>query len=358
MNVHRRLIRWGTPLVLAGTLGLLLAAAWALYLPPPERASRPQLLRWLVQRDLQRQSDQVRTTLVDRCQDELEAGLELPATTRPLPPALRHRLAHNCQILQRHWFLLRARQYAVLPATERLEFLDRQVRALIVWTAAQQQFAAYAAPVAGATLTAGSTSAAGDAPAGSSSQVLDQLSEWVREADPQSRDELNRAISDGFICWLSQDDLNQYPRAFRQDLAERIARSLDTGASGQGLLSALDAPRRERLRNNCGLLMEAWLHNRLAEYELLAARDCQSYVDRQLDRLATWDLAQVIGPAEAGQPVPPAAKWLELARWVEQWLARADPLQRPALQDMVAHWQQRLLWRQLQVLLPRRHPRD
>ncbi|MCO6456607.1 MAG: hypothetical protein J5I93_15015 [Pirellulaceae bacterium] len=355
MNLHRRrLILWGASLAVAGALGLLLAAAWSLCLPPPEHASRPQLLRWLVQRDLQRQSDQVRTALVDRWQQELEAGLELPATTRPLPPALRHRLAHNCQILQRHWFLLRARQYASLLATERLQFLDRQVRALIVWTSAQQQLAASEPP------TAGSAAADGSASAGSSSQVLEQLSEWVRQADPQSRDELNRAISDGFICWLSQDDLSQYPRAFRQDLAERIARSLDSGASGQGLLSALEAPRRERLRDNCGLLMEAWLHNRLAEYELLAARDRQSYVDRQLDRLATWDLVQVIGPdgTKTGRPAPPAAKWLELARWVEQWLARADPLQRPALQDMVAHWQQRLLWRQLQVLLPRRNPRD
>ena len=357
---------------LAGTA----VGVWVLRLPHPMQANRSQLVRWLVLRDLQHEPLEIRQCLVNRLQDELHAGpLVAGGGQASLSEPLRQRLNANCELLQHDWFLIRSAEYAALPRDERTAFLDHQVATLIVWCKTQQQLADSGsadqiAPVRGSTSPADSSSSSqAGSSAGAAARFFDCLQDWLQAAPPDRRPILERAVTDGFACWLSSGDLQEESPDFRDELATRIADSLDHGATGDGIANLLSDARRSRFSENCLTLMESWLLLRAREYESMEIDQRQTYVDKLIDRVSGWDLSSVQSPEfqntehqnteHPGMHAPTSASsrsvWLQLAEQSEQWIERAPPERQRSLRRLVAHVQRRVLWRQLQALLPSRN---
>ena len=103
-------------------------------LPDPSVASREELLHWLVLRDLAEESDDIRLKIVSRADTEFEKVGDLHATIEALEPARRQMLWHNVTVLLEPWLAGKAEKYSQLPASGRIEFIDRFLDSVQQWS--------------------------------------------------------------------------------------------------------------------------------------------------------------------------------------------------------------------------------
>jgi hypothetical protein len=343
VRIHRGIL--ATVLLAAlGLSGLAVGSYyWLLQLPHPSVATRDQLFRWLVLRDVAAEPPDVQQALVDRLQEELLAGLDANSNAEVLNERLRDQLRENVAALKRVWFELRTAQYAACPDEEKFAFLEQQIAVVAAWSTFQLDLRD------------------GELPPGASpaSQFFDDIERWIHEAQGEQHDQMVRGVQDGLVCWLATRSLEEQPMSMRRDLSMRIARELDYGLDlgsklGEGE-SSMSAPQRRQLAANGLLLMEAWLGLQAQAYAQLEPAARIDFLDARIDAVEQWNVASLMsGEAEADNRPPDdsTASLAGLSKQVEIWIDRADPHERDAMRTLADDLRARVVWRSLRSLLP------
>lgn len=102
-------------------------------LPDPTVASREQLLRWVVLRDLSQETFGTRQALVRRLDVEFDQAPDLAGPAKGLTDSQSTRLRENIAILVEPWFVDKVEHFAQLPQKERLGYVDRFLDRLEQW---------------------------------------------------------------------------------------------------------------------------------------------------------------------------------------------------------------------------------
>jgi hypothetical protein len=181
------------------TVGMLLvmgmgaaAAFWKLHLPDPEQADGGQLLRWLVARDLEGESPDLRHRLAVRLEQEF--GMR-PVHWAQIGDKLNEnrcdRMWKNLGLLLEPFLDEKLDRYRELPAADRVAFVDSLLDELDNWR--QLEAIRPAAAVASATQGAGP---------GLSALVLTRVRQWQDQAPPQRRAQIDPFLFTVQARWL------------------------------------------------------------------------------------------------------------------------------------------------------------
>jgi hypothetical protein len=111
--------------------------AWQARLPDPAVADRDQLLRWLVLRDLDKESAQTRQTLARRLEEEFSADVDWHVISSQLDNAKRKHVWQNILLLLQTWFVEKADRYCNLANDQRTAYLDRLLDTAAAWQDAE-----------------------------------------------------------------------------------------------------------------------------------------------------------------------------------------------------------------------------
>ncbi|MEX2138487.1 MAG: hypothetical protein WD894_04455 [Pirellulales bacterium] len=117
--------------LLLGALVLSMCAGgaflYATRMPDPATADLRGLLRWLVTRDLSRESTEVQEQLLTRLELELRNGLDVDGARDQLSEIQQAQLLENADFLGRLWFLKQVDRYFAQIDAQRLRFLDQLI---------------------------------------------------------------------------------------------------------------------------------------------------------------------------------------------------------------------------------------
>lgn len=125
-----------TVLLLVVGVAVSMSAAFLLLperLPDPEHCDREALLRWIVTRDLYRESPQTRRTLAQRLDAEFSTGIDWEATADQLDPSQRAQVWGNVFLLLEPWFMDQMEGYFRLASANRPTHLDRVLDKVDAW---------------------------------------------------------------------------------------------------------------------------------------------------------------------------------------------------------------------------------
>lgn len=302
----------------------------------PAMASRGQLMRSLVLRDLSAEPLEAQRAWVDRLQRELQGEFESQGTVQ-LSERYRQRLAQNVLTLQNVWFRTRTAQYASLPAEQRTPFLLDQLALVASWTKLASVLDSGPVP-----------------PEAGTKMLIQRLEAWLSEAEGTEREQMAAIIRDGTICWLSTTDLAQQPLAVRTELALRLARELDRGSRPAVGSLVADPERQSRLAHNAAQLVEAYVYHLADSYAELPSGERLKFVDNQLATVERWGVAELLSSAPASGSAHTASRAvaaMELARHTQVWIEHAPPEKKESVEQFVRAVQARLVWKQLPAWL-------
>lgn len=347
MRIHRGIL---ATVVLAalGLSGLAVGAYyWLQQLPDPSAASRDELFRWLVLRDVAAEPLDVQQALVDRLQAELLEGPPTAGKATALGGGLRTQLRDNVHTLKRVWFEMRTRQYAACPGEEKFDFLERQIALVAAWSTFESDVDDSDADDSGD----------GRQPprASYASEFFDEIEQWIAESRGEQHEQMVCGVQDGLVCWLATRSLREQPMSLRRDLAVRIARELDYGGDPGVGGDAMSEAQRRQLGENGLLLMEAWLGQQALVYAELEPKQRLDFLNERIDAFERWNIASLVAadsssPGDA--PPDPAAALVRLSAEIDVWIERADPTERDALRTLADDLRAQIAWRALRKLLP------
>ena len=169
-------------------------------LPDPAVASRHDLFRWLVLRDLGKESDDIRRKILGRVDTEFQNVDDMSATIENLDQPHRQMLWHNVTVLLEPWLLGKAEQYPQLPTSARNEFVDHFLDCAQQWSKV------------GAACTKSQGAAGQGTEAASSKQVIDQMQQCVNRANPDQRRKIATFVTavEGRWLWRQLPSINLF----------------------------------------------------------------------------------------------------------------------------------------------------
>ncbi len=137
-RAHARSVYIRNAAVLTACLGAIVVLATAYWasefrLPDPATANREGLIRWLVQRDLGNEAEEIRSTLLKRLQEEVEADLDPAALRTQLDARYHHRVWANVLVLIETWYSAKIDSYLATPASEQPACLDQAIAEVQQW---------------------------------------------------------------------------------------------------------------------------------------------------------------------------------------------------------------------------------
>jgi hypothetical protein len=191
--------RYGLVIV-AVVVAMLSVAAGAGYfmvfvpLPDPSVANRHDLLRWLVLRDLGKESPEIRQKIVTRLDVEFENIGDLGMSIEKLDESRRQMLWHNVTVLLPPWLLGKVDEFSKLPASEKVAYLDSFLNRAEEWSkvAAACQKKDSSTNDSSKTVKSGSTS----------KLVMDQIQQASDHAAPAERAKIGEFVSAVQTRWL------------------------------------------------------------------------------------------------------------------------------------------------------------
>lgn len=298
-------------LVLSGLVAGGTATTWyfqVVDLPHPSHASSEQLLRWVVQRDLESETPDVRLALVDRLVAELNnSGLRVDRNIDGLSERQKQTLHKNLELIKSVWFESRADRYAEIAPDEQMLFLDKQlrtidlVRRLPVFrrddTEQNERFL---------------------------EAFFDDLGRWVARAEAARKQRMQQLIQDAVVSWLATNDAASLSDDARRSLALRIADSLDrrsVASESRGLEMSLK--QHDQLRENAELLFEFWFREQARRYRDLSDSERRDFVATQVRRVGQWGVLDYLLGLD--QRAGNAARLFGLASMTKRWVDRAPP---------------------------------
>jgi len=157
-------------------------------LPDPAVADRDDVFRWLVVRDLGKESADTRLVLVRRLEEEFSTEFDWQNAGKGLDEAQRRQLWKNVQLLIGPWLLDKTDGYYMLAVTERPAYLDRLIDTITVWQGIDS-------------LRPKQTDTS-DEQGGLIAALLDQTERWKQQATPHRRSQIDRFIVAVQARWL------------------------------------------------------------------------------------------------------------------------------------------------------------
>ncbi len=134
------MIRGRYGLLIAGVvIAMLSVAAGAGFLmvyvplPDPAVATRQELFRWLVLRDLSQESMEIRQKILSRVDIEFKDADDLGSTIQNMDDSRRRMLWHNITVLLEPWLLDKVEQYSQLPVAQQIDYIDRFLDRAELW---------------------------------------------------------------------------------------------------------------------------------------------------------------------------------------------------------------------------------
>ena len=127
---------WLFGLVFTAIASVSIAATihhWWYTLPPPAEASREDIFRWMVLRDLENETQETRDVLLSRLCVELDTGIDFSDVDEQLTAADRKLFLANTDLLLRCWFVQLADEYNNLQPKLRNEFIDNTIARIQKW---------------------------------------------------------------------------------------------------------------------------------------------------------------------------------------------------------------------------------
>ena len=174
-------------------------------LPAPEHANLNQVFYWLVARDLNDYSVDVRRSLLSRLEQEASRNENLDGEVIELPHEYQTQLTANTELLRDDWFTWQLENYQVCPVEQRPALLTRCLDAINQWMKFQRRLG-------------------GEADSNDLFGVVESLTGSL----PAQRLELaDQMISETVLIWLSREDLQAVDFELRRELATRIATRLE-----------------------------------------------------------------------------------------------------------------------------------
>jgi hypothetical protein len=128
-------------LLLVGCVAAALGGAIPFFyrdLPHPAKASREELLQWLVVKDVAAETPATQSALAGRLEAEFGSGVDWTAFQAEIDEPQRKQLLKNIPCVLRCWMLEKADAYGRLSADCRAAFLDRMIDSLEVWQGAEK----------------------------------------------------------------------------------------------------------------------------------------------------------------------------------------------------------------------------
>jgi hypothetical protein len=102
-------------------------------LPDPAKANREELLRWLIAKDLAKETPATQLALAKRLEEEFGSGVDWAKYQAKIDEPQRKQLFQNIPCVLRPWILEKAKAYAQLAKDRKAAFLDRLIDTLEVW---------------------------------------------------------------------------------------------------------------------------------------------------------------------------------------------------------------------------------
>ena len=158
-------------------------------LPDPAVANRDELLRWMVARDLAKESPETRLVLAQRLEEEFRDGVDWDALNKQTTEAQRKQLWKNIPLLFGPWLSEKAAIYARLSEAQRPKFIDGILDTLSAWRGADRLQVKQ------------SDDATSDASRSLLSVFMDQVKACQRNAEPSQRDRISQFL------WLCKSAL-------------------------------------------------------------------------------------------------------------------------------------------------------
>lgn len=314
-----------TQVLILGALLLVLSSGYLLIrwraslLPDPNRCSFAEICRWIVLRDLSKETEATQVAITRQLEaytDELRGG---SSDSWFLLESDRRRISQNSLLLKRVWFLDKVRTYPTLPNDQREPFLHRGLAFVEVFLAKMNQ---------------GSASSNSEQDSGLQRELNDLI------ANLPETEKLNgqRLINDAFVCWLHTGDLKVLSMEDRIALAESIAVELDKGASDEGGMPKLSAEASKKFEANVDLIGEAWYCCQAGVCWKLSPPEQKVYVKGLATRIEKWNLPTLLtetgGKTQSNGPVNQAAAISKVSERIEVWISRAPEEDRPKLEKL------------------------
>jgi hypothetical protein len=177
----------GAMLSMAGGAGFFMNFA---PLPDPSVATRQQVFRWLVLRDLGKESVQIRQKILDRVDSEFENPVDLDSTIAELDGTRRQMLWHNVNVLLEPWLLGRVQQYSQLPAGKKVEYIDAFLDRVALWDKV------------GSACLKNSAGAGQEGNSSASTLMMEQVRQCSNHCDPEQRRQIGVFLAAVQSRWL------------------------------------------------------------------------------------------------------------------------------------------------------------
>ena len=310
-------------------VGILAAVLWygrAFTLPHPTDSNRAQLLFWLAASDLSEESLEVTNALARRFHEELVAGWK-PLSETSRTAAISTRLSENFDILSHRWFLVKAMQYADIPADERKNYLHENVGMVMTLVELGDGLAPRDAGVKKTAF----------------SQWLDKIQSWIDLAPKEERAQLTQAYEAGVLFWLATHSIDTLPSSAHQSVSHRIAATLDGNTSVGSATFELDAGEQEQLQTNGWQLLKAWFLEQVAVVAKQAKETRGQYIANQLSRMQGWNVQRFLRAHPSERQPSTLEKMaqlnrvlLEMRQWVRDAPLDQQPLAEEVLRELMA----------------------
>lgn len=308
-------------LTIFAAIGLALGVSYygqqLLYLPPPDKATDEQLFKWLVLRDIETESPEVQTQLVDRFAKMRELPNMATEGSVSLTENQRTRILDNATVLRKRWFVERAVQYQSLEESKRWAFLTAQLETIDYWSDVVYRYSDE--------LGLGDTSIEG---------WIAEVDRWIVESSAEEQTALNTVLCDGTMCWLATRDLGQQESDVQQSMARRISIQLDQGIDLSSASSQLSDEEHRQFMANCEVLMKAFIFEQVEAFRHVPATEQFAFVDEQLRRVNAWGVLELIGGGKQKGFLAKASGALRMKSMFREWIKQADENDRVVMNDL------------------------
>ena len=271
--------RWlfGAVGIAAAVMAVVLFFAWyAAWLPQPERATRTQLLRWVVLRDLHDESPEVRAALIDRLIDEFRTlddfGADATSGASALHERHRQRLVRNVALLEQEWFASGCRRFANEP--------ERRGDIVAEAVTVAERWSAFGVALGGI--------------AEKQVDVGEEIRKLVEAMPVEEREDAKRFVTAGVVEWLARQEIEAWPESRRIALASALAAELDRAPLEGSLVVGVTRAPPKRLLDNAQTLLAAWMLARARELTALSDEQQRDHVAACLERCRRWGVVGML----------------------------------------------------------------
>ncbi len=180
-------------MVLAAMLSVAAGAGFFMVyapLPDPSIATRRELFHWLVLRDLNKESEEIRQKILSRVDAEFENVDDINSTIEAMDESRRQMLWHNVTVLLEPWLLGKVQQYSQLPDSQKIGYIDRFLDRAEMWNKV------------GAACLKNSADQGRNGRASASKLVLEQIQQCSNRAAAEQRQQIGAFMAAVEARWL------------------------------------------------------------------------------------------------------------------------------------------------------------